>query len=140
MSGPLDGVTVVSMEQAVSAPYATRQLADMGARVVKVDHQIEGRLLKAGDRVFGFANAANRDPRAFTDPQGLDIGRTPNRHLTFGFGLHFCMGAPLARLEAKRCIGRLVERFVRIERAAGAPDWIDALAMRGVSTLPVQLG
>ena len=110
------------------------------ARVVKVDHQIEGRLLKAGDRVFGFANAANRDPRAFTDPQGLDIGRTPNRHLTFGFGLHFCMGAPLARLEAKRCIGRLVERFARIERAAGAPDWIDALAMRGVSTLPVRLG
>lgn len=110
------------------------------ARVVKVDHEIEGRRLLAGDRVFGFANAANRDPRAFSDPQGLDIARTPNRHLTFGFGLHFCMGAPLARLEAKRCIGRLVERFPRIERAAGAPDWIDALAMRGVSTLPVQLG
>jgi cytochrome P450 len=110
------------------------------ARVVKVDHEIEGRALKAGDRVFGFANAANRDPRAFADPQGLDIGRTPNRHLTFGFGLHFCMGAPLARLEAKRCIGRLVERFPRIERAAGTPDWIDALAMRGVATLPVQLG
>lgn len=110
------------------------------ARVVKVDHHIEGRLLKAGDRVFGFANAANRDPRAFTDPQRLDIARTPNRHVTFGFGAHFCMGAPLARLEAKRCIGRLVQRFARIERAAGPPDWIDALAMRGVSTLPVQLG
>ena len=110
------------------------------ARVVKVDHEIEGRQLKAGDRVFGFANAANRDPRAFAEPQGLDLGRSPNRHLTFGFGLHFCMGAPLARLEAKRCIGRLVERFPRIERAAGTPDWIDALAMRGVATLPVQLG
>ena len=110
------------------------------ARVVKVDHEIEGRQLKAGDRVFGFANAANRDPRAFAEPQGLDLGRTPNRHLTFGFGLHFCMGAPLARLEAKRCIGRLVERFPRIERAAGTPDWIDALAMRGVANLPVQLG
>lgn len=110
------------------------------ARVVKVDHQIEGRVLKAGDRVFGFANAANRDPRAFSDPQGLDLARTPNRHLTFGFGLHFCMGAPLARLEARRCIGGLVARFPRIERAPGAPDWIDALAMRGVSTLPVRLG
>ena len=110
------------------------------ARVVKVNHEIEGRQLKAGDRVFGFANAANRDPRAFAEPQGLDLGRSPNRHLTFGFGLHFCMGAPLARLEAKRCIGRLVERFPRIERAAGSPDWIDALAMRGVATLPVQLG
>ena len=113
------------------------------ARVVKVEHQIEGRTLKAGDRVFGFANAANRDPRAFTDPQDLDIARTPNRHLTFGFGLHFCMGAPLARLEGKLCIGSLVQRFGRIERVRGPegePDWIDALAMRGVSRLPIQLG
>ena len=110
------------------------------ARVVKTDHEIDGKRLKAGDRVFGFANAGNRDPRAFADPQGLDIGRTPNRHLTFGFGLHFCMGAPLARLEGKRCIGRLVERFPRIERAAGPIEWIDALAMRGVYNLPVRLG
>ena len=113
------------------------------ARVVKVDHQIDGRQLRAGDRVFGFANAANRDPRMFAAPQALDIGRTPNRHLTFGFGLHFCMGAPLARLEGQRCIGRLVQRFASIERVAGPagePEWIDALAMRGVSRLPIQLG
>lgn len=109
------------------------------ARVVKVEHQIDGKTLRAGDRVFGFANAANRDPRAFSDPQGLDLGRTPNRHLTFGFGTHFCMGAPLARLEGQRCIGRLVQRFAGIRRAPGAPDWVDALAMRGVSTLPVIL-
>ncbi len=109
------------------------------ARVVKVDHQIDGKTLRAGDRVFGFANAANRDPRAFTDPQGLDLGRTPNRHLTFGFGTHFCMGAPLARLEGQRCVGRLVQRFTHIRRAPGEPDWVDALAMRGVFTLPVIL-
>jgi cytochrome P450 len=109
------------------------------ARVVKVEHQIDGKTLRAGDRVFGFANAANRDPRAFTDPHGLDLGRTPNRHLTFGFGTHFCMGAPLARLEGQRCIGRLVQRFASIRRAPGTPDWVDALAMRGVSTLPVIL-
>ncbi|OYU68373.1 MAG: cytochrome, partial [Burkholderiales bacterium PBB5] len=105
------------------------------ARVVKTDHEVDGKLLKAGDRVFGFANAGNRDPRAFIDPQGLDIGRTPNRHLTFGFGLHFCMGAPLARIEGQQCIGRLLQRFKRIERAPGEPEWIDALAMRGVSRL-----
>lgn len=109
------------------------------ARVVKVEHQIDGKSLRAGDRVFGFANAANRDPRAFADPQALDLGRTPNRHLTFGFGTHFCMGAPLARLEGQRCIGRLVERFSRIERAPGEPNWVDALAMRGVDRLPVIL-
>lgn len=109
------------------------------ARVVKVEHQIDGKTLRVGDRVFGFANAANRDPRAFTDPQGLDLGRTPNRHLTFGFGTHFCMGAPLARLEGQRCIGRLVQRFASISRAPGEPDWVDALAMRGVFTLPIVL-
>ena len=109
------------------------------ARVVKVEHQIGGKTLRAGDRVFGFANAANRDPRAFDTPQALDIGRTPNRHLTFGFGTHFCLGAPLARLEGQRCIGRLVQRFGRIRRAPGTPEWIDALAMRGVSSLMVQL-
>lgn len=109
------------------------------ARVVKVEHQIDGKTLRVGDRVFGFANAANRDPRAFTDPQGLDLGRTPNRHLTFGFGTHFCMGAPLARLEGQRCVGRLVQRFASIRRAPGEPDWVDALAMRGVVTLPIIL-
>ena len=107
--------------------------------MLNVEHQIAGKTLRAGDRVFGFANAANRDPRAFTDPQGLDLGRTPNRHLTFGFGTHFCMGAPLARLEGQRCIGRLVQRFAGITRAPGEPDWVDALAMRGVFTLPVIL-
>jgi hypothetical protein len=109
------------------------------ARVVATEHSLHGKLLKAGDRVFAMANAANRDPRQFSDPQGLDLGRTPNRHLTFGFGTHFCMGAPLARLEAKLCIGRLVQRFDHIERAPGDVDWIDALMMRGVATLPVRL-
>ena len=109
------------------------------SRVVAADHAIEGRQLKAGDRVFGMVNAANRDPRRFDAPQALDLARNPNRHLTFGFGLHFCMGAPLARLEAKLCISRLLQRFGRIERGVGEPEWIDALAMRGVCSLPIQL-
>jgi cytochrome P450 len=112
------------------------------ARVVARDHEIEGRTLRAGDRVFAMANAANRDPRQFDAPQSLDIGRLPNRHLTFGFGLHFCMGAPLARLEGQLCIGRLLQRFAHIERvpgAAGEPEWIDALMMRGLSRLPIHL-
>ncbi len=112
------------------------------SRVVSREHQIAGRTLRAGDRVFAMANAGNRDPRRFADPQALDIARADNRHLTFGFGQHFCMGAPLARLEGRLCIGRLVQRFKHIARVpgeAGAPDWIDALMMRGVSTLPVVL-
>ena len=110
------------------------------ARVVSADHAIAGKLLKAGDRVFAMVSAANRDPRAFDDPQALDIARSPNRHLTFGFGLHFCMGAPLARLEGQRCIARLLQRFGSIQRAPGETTWVDALVMRGVASLPVQLG
>ena len=110
------------------------------ARVVSADHDIAGKQLKAGDRVFAMVSAANRDPRAFDDPQALNLARSPNRHLTFGFGLHFCMGAPLARLEGQRCIARLLERFGRIERAPGQTTWVDALVMRGVASLPVQLG
>lgn len=110
------------------------------ARVVRQDHVIDGRTLRAGERVFAMANAANRDARQFADPQALDLGRTPNRHLTFGFGLHFCLGAPLARLEGQRCLAALVQRFERIDAApSGASDWIDSLMMRGLSTLPVVL-
>ena len=110
------------------------------ARVVKVDHAVEGRTLRAGDRVFAMVNAANRDPRRFDDPQRLDLGRTPNRHLTFGFGPHFCLGAPLARLEGRLCLGRLVQRFGRISRGSDTPPaWIDSLNMRGLTALPVRL-
>ena len=109
-------------------------------RVVSADHEIGGKLLRSGDRVFAMVNAANRDPRRFDNPQGLDIARQNNRHLTFGFGLHFCLGAPLARLEAQLCFGGLIQRFGKIERAAGETEWIDSLAMRGLSRLPVQLG
>ena len=109
-------------------------------RVVSADHEIGGKLLRSGDRVFAMVNAANRDPRRFDDPQGLDIARQPNRHLTFGFGLHFCLGAPLARLEAQLCFAGLIRRFGKIERAAGETEWIDSLSMRGLSRLPIQLG
>ena len=109
-------------------------------RVVSADHEIGGKLLRSGDRVFAMVNAANRDPRRFDNPQGLDIARQPNRHLTFGFGLHFCLGAPLARLEAQLCFAGLIRRFGKIERAAGETEWIDSLSMRGLSRLPIQLG
>ena len=109
-------------------------------RVVSADHEIGGKLLRSGDRVFAMVNAANRDPRRFDNPQGLDIARQNNRHLTFGFGLHFCLGAPLARLEAQLCFAGLIRRFGKIERAAGETEWIDSLSMRGLSRLPIQLG
>ncbi len=109
------------------------------ARVVAVDHELHGKMLKAGDRVFAMINAANRDPRRFEQPHDLLLDRTPNRHLTFGQGLHFCLGAPLARLETKVCIGTLVARFPAMRQGQGDVKWLDALVMRGPTQLPLVL-
>jgi hypothetical protein len=109
------------------------------ARVVATEHQLGDKTLREGDRVFAMINAANRDPRRFERPNALDLGRTPNRHLTFGQGVHFCLGAPLARLEAKVCLGQLVARYPNLRRGDREVDWIDALVMRGPSQLPIFL-
>lgn len=109
------------------------------ARVAAVDHELHGKKLSAGDRVFAMINAANRDPRRFERPHELILDRTPNRHLTFGQGLHFCLGAPLARLEAKVCIGSLVSRYPAMRFGQGEVKWLDALVMRGPTQLPLVL-
>ena len=109
------------------------------ARVVAVDHELHGKPLRAGDRVFAMINAANRDPRRFERPHDLDVRRSPNRHLTFGQGLHFCLGAPLARLEAKACVSTLLARFPSMSFGQGEVNWMDALVMRGPSSLPLVL-
>jgi cytochrome P450 len=109
------------------------------ARVVAVDHELQGKALRAGDRVFAMINAANRDPRRFDRPHELDIQRSPNRHLTFGQGLHFCLGAPLARLETKVCISALLSGFSSMQFSDGEVHWLDALVMRGPANLPLVL-
>ena len=109
------------------------------ARIAAADLELGGRAIRAGQRVFAFANAANRDPEAFEDADRFDIGREVNPHLTFGHGIHFCLGAPLARLEGQIAARRLVERLPAIRLAGGAPDWHDSLILRGVKALPVAL-
>ena len=69
-------------------------------KVATRDLAFRGAALRAGEMVLPFLSAANRDPRQFDDPDRLDLARAPNRHLAFGWGIHFCLGAPLARLEA----------------------------------------
>jgi cytochrome P450 len=110
------------------------------ARVVLSDIEFGGKLMRSGQRVFAFANSANRDGAQFSDPDRFDIVRTPNPHLTFGHGIHFCIGAPLARLEGAIAIRRLAERFPRIRLADnGPPGWGDSLVLRGIVSLPVRL-
>ena len=78
-----------------------------------------GKTIRQGQRVFAFMNSANRDPAAVDDPERFDIGRPANPHLTFGHGIHFCLGAPLARLEARIAALRLAERLPALSGFAG---------------------
>lgn len=112
--------------------------SNSSARIVAVDHELGGKALKAGDRVFAMVNAANRDPEAFEDPETFDIERSPNRHVTFGYGIHFCLGSQLARLEGKIAVGELVRRFPDMRLGPqGEPEWVNAVIMRGLRALPV---
>ena len=109
------------------------------ARVAAADLEMSGRTIRRGQRVFAFVNSANRDPEAFDEPERFDIGRGHNPHMTFGHGIHFCMGAPLARLEAEIAATRLAERLPHIHLIGGEPQWHDSLILRGVKALPIAL-
>ncbi|MGQ0664251.1 MAG: cytochrome P450 [Pseudomonadota bacterium] len=108
------------------------------ARVVGVGHDFEGRALAPGDRVYAMLNAANRDPRRFADPDRFDIERGDKGHLTFGHGLHYCLGAPLARIEGQAAVREVVGRLDDLELASEALVWLDSLILRGVKSLPVR--
>ena len=83
--------------------------------------------------------AANRDPAVFPEPDRLDLGRENVRHLSFGLGTHFCLGAGLARLEARLAFEGLLARFPRISLASDAPEYRPNPFLRGLRSLPVRL-
>ncbi len=107
-------------------------------RIVRVEHELHGKTLKAGDRVFLMLNAANRDPRVYPDPDRVLLERDGVPHLTFGFGLHICLGFPLARLEGEIALPAVLARFRRIE-LAGAPEWLNSMVLRGMTRMPVRV-
>jgi cytochrome P450 len=82
-------------------------------------------------------NAANHDPRAFDSPGNFDITRSPNLHLTFNYGPHFCMGAPLARLEGQVAIAEVLRRLPGLTLASETYEYMDTMIMRGVREMPV---
>ncbi len=108
-------------------------------RVVKRDHALHHKRLRAGDRVFAMINAANHDDRIFEAPEEFRIDRSPNPHLTFNYGRHFCLGAPLARLEGLVAIASVIERFPGLRLTAEHYPYMDTLVMRGVRSMPVAL-
>lgn len=109
-------------------------------RIALDDHVLSGKRIAKGDRVYTMIASANRDPSVFDDPDTFDIARTPNPHMTFGFGTHFCLGAPLARMEAQIALPRLHAMYPEMEMLGGDLDWADGLVLRGPARLPVRLG
>ncbi len=99
---------------------------------------LRGQTIATGDRVFMILAAANRDPEQFVDPDRLDISRVDNRHLSFGLGPHYCLGATLGRLEAKLAIPRLFARMPTLRLPdIFRPRWLDNLTVRGLEELPL---
>ena len=109
-------------------------------RLTTVDAEVGGVTIPAGQVVIPWLAAANRDDRVFVDPHRFDLHRVPNPHVTFGHGIHFCLGAPLARLEARVALRLLLERYRDIEVDDGEPvEERNPWTMVAVSRLPLQV-
>jgi cytochrome P450 len=126
------------------APAAVEELlrydGPIGAqvRIVQEPQTRHGKTLRPGERVFLLMNAANRDPRAYPEPDRLDLRRNGVPHLTFGFGAHICLGFPLARLEGQIVLPAVLARWRRLETAA-EPQWMDSMVLRGMKVMPLRV-
>jgi cytochrome P450 len=121
---------------------ATEELLRFGppvqltARIATVDAELDGQLITQGTEVIVMIGSANRDPEVFDDPETLDIGRADNRHLSFSGGIHFCLGAPLARIEAQEAFSQLLDRFPGLSlRQADEVEWKPTTTIRGPKEL-----
>jgi cytochrome P450 len=108
------------------------------ARIAPPDTAIGGQRIEAGQAVIAVMGAANRDPRRFPDPDRLDLARTDNRHLAFGWAAHFCFGAPLARMEAQIAFDTILRRLPDLRLDSAPLRWRPNLGLRGLTELPVR--
>jgi cytochrome P450 len=106
-------------------------------RIPREALDFNGHRFAAGEAVVAVLGSANRDPEVVTDPERFDIGRVDQRHLSFGHGVHFCLGAQLARLEGRIVLGMLVQRFPRLRLASDNVRWRRLTFLRGLERLPV---
>ena len=99
-----------------------------------------GKTIKAGQLVVFLLGAADRDPAQFPEPDTFDITRTPNRHVAFGFGAHFCLGAVLARMEMEIAFRALVRRLPNVKLTDETLAWKPTMGIRALVKLPVVTG
>lgn len=108
-------------------------------RRIRKTHPFAGETLREGELVFQLIGAANRDPAVFSDPNRFDVSRKPNRHLAFGFDIHLCLGASLARLEAKVVLETLLRMAPNLEQDPTVPvRWQERVQFRGPGILQVK--
>jgi len=108
-------------------------------RVVTEDVEVGGKRLRAGDLVAGFIGSGNRDPDRFDDPDRLDLSRADNQHLAFGYGIHFCVGAALSRIEAPIALNALLRRFPGVRLRGAEVVWKPNIVFRGLESLHLEL-
>jgi cytochrome P450 len=108
-------------------------------KIALEDVDWHGKRIRRGDMVLPFLASANRDPCQFEQPDRLDVGRRPGRSVAFGFGIHFCLGAPLARLEARLAFDTLLRRLPDLEPASTKPRFRPMIFLRGLEALPLRV-
>jgi hypothetical protein len=100
------------------------------------DVEIGGVKIRANDNIIGFLPAGDRDPSVFPDPDRLDVARKGAKNLAFGHGIHYCIGAALARLEAQVALTELIGRLRGLRLLFESPQWIPSIAIRGLAGAP----
>ena len=111
----------------------------INARTALHDADLLGEPIETGTLVVTFLGAANRDPRRYEEPETFDVGRTDVQPLSFGWGIHHCLGAELARVEGQIAFERLLQRFPRMDLVNDRPSWRPSLTLRGLAELQVQV-
>jgi cytochrome P450 len=108
-------------------------------RYAREDVTLHGVTIPRGEMTFGVIGSANRDEKVFENPNTLDITRELNKHLSFGQGIHFCLGAPLARMEAQIAINTLLRRMpdLRLKNSPDSLRWRPSMILRGLDSLPI---
>ena len=110
-----------------------------GIRTAREDFEIGGKQIRKGQLLHILIGAANRDPAQFPDPDRLDVARSPNRHVTLGHGVHYCLGAALARMELCEAMSGFLARYPRYEIAVPELEFMDRTASRRLTGLPVEV-
>jgi cytochrome P450 len=117
----------------------TSPVQHVAQRYALEDLELNGHRITRGTMVLVNIGSANRDEAIFPNADQFDITRNPNRHIAFGMGIHYCLGAPLARMEGQVAFTALLSRFPNIRFAGEEPHWRDGLVLRGLKSLPIHL-